>query len=151
MPLESMVEGEEISPEAAAGCGWLPAHRRRNASKAQVAAKAPQHVGQHGAAVGAKPPGPLKRLATASKLPNLPKDHFRIVVRPGGGLDVRHCSQHKVFNALTMAARLTPSATEEDIVCSNSMQNIFVVSTPQETNALAYCTVQEIILTDQRH
>ncbi|KAH7979292.1 hypothetical protein HPB49_008970 [Dermacentor silvarum] len=26
-----------------------------------------------------------------------------------------------------------------------------VVSTPQETNALAYCTVQEIILTKQRH
>ncbi|KAH7946696.1 hypothetical protein HPB52_003455 [Rhipicephalus sanguineus] len=151
MPLEAMVEGEDISPEAAAGCGWLTAYRRRNASKAHAAAKAPQHVGQHGAAAGTKPPSPLKRLATASKLPNLPKDHFRVVVRPGGGLDVRLCSQHKVFNALTMAARLPPSATEEDIVCSNSMQNIFVVSTPQETNALAYRTVQEIILTEQRH
>ncbi|KAH7953061.1 hypothetical protein HPB49_004210 [Dermacentor silvarum] len=86
--------------------------------------------GQHGAAVGAKPPGPLKRLTTASKLPNLPKDHFTIVVRPGGGLDVRHCSQHKVFNALTMAARLTPSAT----VCWNSMQTIFV-ATPGSSRA----------------
>ncbi|KAH8026649.1 hypothetical protein HPB51_023413 [Rhipicephalus microplus] len=50
-----------------------------------------------------------------------------------------------------MAARLPPSATEEDIVCSYLAQNIFVVSTPQETNALAYSTVQEIILTKQRH
>ncbi|KAH6924116.1 hypothetical protein HPB50_012234 [Hyalomma asiaticum] len=92
------------------------------------------------------------RLASGiSKLPNLSKDPFRVVVRPGGGLDVRLCSQHKVCNALTMAARLPPSATEEDIVCSNSMQNIFVVSTPQEKNALAYCTIKEIILTEQRH
>ncbi|KAL1426472.1 hypothetical protein MTO96_018303 [Rhipicephalus appendiculatus] len=50
-----------------------------------------------------------------------------------------------------MAAQLPPHATEEDIVCANAIQNIFVLSTPQETNALAYCTVQEIILTKQRH
>ncbi|KAH6942779.1 hypothetical protein HPB50_010252 [Hyalomma asiaticum] len=44
MPLSSVVDGEEISPEAAAaGCGWLPAYRRRNVNKAQDAAKAPQH------------------------------------------------------------------------------------------------------------
>ncbi|KAH8036047.1 hypothetical protein HPB51_016351 [Rhipicephalus microplus] len=125
----------------------LETYRHRNASKAQATAKTPQHVGQHGPAVGAKPPSPLKRLATASKLSN----HFRVIVRSGGGLDVRLCSQHKVFNALTMAARLPPSATEEDIACSNLLQSIFVVSTVQETNALAYCTVQEIILTEQRH
>ncbi|KAH8021099.1 hypothetical protein HPB51_012383 [Rhipicephalus microplus] len=60
-------------------------------------------------------------------------------------------SQHNVFNALTMAARLPPPATEEDIVCLNSVQNIFLLSTSQDTDALAYCTVQEIILTKQRH
>ncbi|KAL3184446.1 hypothetical protein MRX96_031738 [Rhipicephalus microplus] len=91
MPLETIVDGEEISPETADGCGWFPAYRRRNASKAQAIAKTPQYVGQHGPAAGAKPPSALKRLATASKLPNLPKDHFR-VVRPGCGLDVRLCS-----------------------------------------------------------
>ncbi|KAH7957962.1 hypothetical protein HPB51_028052 [Rhipicephalus microplus] len=117
--LEVIVDNEEISPDDAAGCGWLAAYRHRNASKAQATAKTPQHVGRHVLAVGAKPPSSLKRLATASKLPNLNKDHFRVVVRPGGGLDVRLCSQHKVFNALTMAACLPPSATQEDIVCSN--------------------------------
>ncbi|KAH8029056.1 hypothetical protein HPB51_022224 [Rhipicephalus microplus] len=151
MPLEAIVDGEKISPEATAGCGWLSAYRLRNASKAQATAKTPQHVGQHGPAVGAKPPSPIKRLATASKLPNQPKDHFRVVICPGGGLDVRLSSQDKVFNTLTIATRLPPSATEEDIVCSNLVQNTFVVSAPQETNSHAYCTVQEIILTEQRH
>lgn len=88
------------------------------------------NVGQHGQAVGAKPPSPLKRLATARKLPNLPEDHFRVVIRPGGGLDVLLCSQHKVLT-LRIAARLPPSATEQDIICSNSVQNIFVVTTLQ--------------------
>ncbi|KAL1437625.1 hypothetical protein MTO96_048741 [Rhipicephalus appendiculatus] len=107
--------------------------------------------GQHGTPADAKPPNPLRKLAAASRLPALPKTHFRVVIRPGGGLNVQAGSQHKVFNALVMAAQLPPHATEEDIVCANAIQNIFVLSTPQETNALAYCTVQEIILTKQRH
>ncbi|KAH8037727.1 hypothetical protein HPB51_016275 [Rhipicephalus microplus] len=96
-------------------------------------------------------PSPLERLATASKLPSLPKNHLRIVVRPGVGLDVRICSQRKVFIALTKAARLPPLATKEDIVSSNLVPNVFVVSTPQEANTLACYTVSEVILTEQRH
>ncbi|KAL1422962.1 hypothetical protein MTO96_021555 [Rhipicephalus appendiculatus] len=50
-----------------------------------------------------------------------------------------------------MAARLPPAAAEEDIVCANAMQNIFVISTPSESNANVYCKVQGIILADKRH
>ncbi|KAH8037259.1 hypothetical protein HPB51_009702 [Rhipicephalus microplus] len=50
-----------------------------------------------------------------------------------------------------MAAQLVLSVTEDDIICPNSMQNIFVVSTPSATNAAAYSRVTEILLTDQRH
>ncbi|KAL1478805.1 hypothetical protein MTO96_052370 [Rhipicephalus appendiculatus] len=150
MPLEALMDGEFISPEEAAGSGWIQAHRKRMADKASTAQAASAKNGQHGTPADAKPPNPLRKLAAASRLPALPKTHFRVVIRPGGGLNVQACSQHKVFNALVMAAQLPPHATEEDIVCANAIQNIFVLSTPQETNALAYCTVQEI-LTKQRH
>ncbi|KAL1443266.1 hypothetical protein MTO96_046040, partial [Rhipicephalus appendiculatus] len=151
MPLEALMDGEFISPEEGAGSGWIQAHRKRMADKASTAQAASAKNGQHGTPADAKPPNPLRKLAATSRLPALPKTHFRVVIRPGGGLNVQACSQHKVFNALVMAAQLPPHATEEDIVCANAIQNIFVLSTPQETNALAYCTVQEIILTKQRH
>ncbi|KAH8021294.1 hypothetical protein HPB51_014488 [Rhipicephalus microplus] len=80
----------------------------------------------------------------------MPRSHNRVIVRPGGGLNVQACSPHRILAALTMAAQLAPSVTEEDIICPNSMQNIFVVSTPSATNAAAYSRVTEIILTDQR-
>ncbi|KAH8021164.1 hypothetical protein HPB51_012559 [Rhipicephalus microplus] len=50
-----------------------------------------------------------------------------------------------------MAARLPPAAAEEDIMCANAMQNIFVISTPSESNANAYYKVQEIFLADKKH
>ncbi|KAH8037568.1 hypothetical protein HPB51_013515 [Rhipicephalus microplus] len=39
---------------------------------------------------------------------------------------------------------------EEDIICPNSMQTLFVVSTPSAANAAAYSRVTETILTDRR-
>ncbi|KAH8025255.1 hypothetical protein HPB51_005606 [Rhipicephalus microplus] len=81
----------------------------------------------------------------------MPRSHSRVIVRPGGGLNVQACSPHRILAALTMAAQLAPLVTEEDIICPNSMQNIFVVSTSSATNAAACSRVTEIILTDQRH
>ncbi|KAH8029058.1 hypothetical protein HPB51_022226 [Rhipicephalus microplus] len=81
----------------------------------------------------------------------MPRSQNRVILRPGGGLNVQACSPHRIIAALTMAAQLTPSVTEEDIICPNSTQSIFVVTTPSATNAAAYSRVTEIILTDQRH
>ncbi|KAH7956363.1 hypothetical protein HPB52_008695 [Rhipicephalus sanguineus] len=150
MPHEAMVEGEQISKEEAESNGWITAHRKRNADKTRLENET-RTAGHSGARVGARNAGQLRKVAAASRLPRLPKSHFRVVVRPGGGLDVRKCSQLKVTQAILMAARLPPAAAEEDIVCANAMQNIFVISTPSESNANAYSTVQEIILADKRH
>ncbi|KAH8033263.1 hypothetical protein HPB51_008662 [Rhipicephalus microplus] len=106
---------------------------------------------QNGAHVGAAKASQLRKVAAASRLPRLSTSHFRVVVRLGAGLDVRTCSQLKVTQATLMAARLPPVAAEEDIVCANAMQNIFVISTPPESNAIAYCKVQEMILADKKH
>ncbi|KAH8030906.1 hypothetical protein HPB51_012295 [Rhipicephalus microplus] len=87
-----------------------------------------------------------RRVAAASRLPAMPRSHNLVIVRPGGGLNVQTCSPHRILAALTMAAQLAPSVMEEDIICPNSMQDIFVVSTPSATNAAAYSRVTEIIL-----
>ncbi|KAH7942792.1 hypothetical protein HPB52_001574 [Rhipicephalus sanguineus] len=72
------------------------------------------------------------------------KEHFRIIVRPRGGMDVRRISQIK-------AAQLAPAETEGDIVCPNMVQNIFVVSTPTEKNAHAYTRVEALLVGSARY
>ncbi|KAH7964436.1 hypothetical protein HPB51_027327 [Rhipicephalus microplus] len=148
MPRQIAMEGDDVTPEELQGNGWFSVLKRRQESRAKSHA-ARQSGTQRGAR--ATPNATLRRVAAASRLPAMPRSHNRVIVRPGGGLNVQACSPHRILAALTMAAQLAPSVTEEDIICPNSMQNIFVVSTPNATNAAAYSRVTEIILTDQRH
>ncbi|KAH8035729.1 hypothetical protein HPB51_008096 [Rhipicephalus microplus] len=148
MPQQIAMEGDDVTPEELQGNGWFSVLKRRQESRAKSHA-ARQPGTQRGAT--ATPNATLRRVAAASRLPAMPRSHNRVIVRPGGGLNVQACSPHRILAALTMAAQLAPSVTEEDIICPNSMQNIFVVSTPSATNAAAYSRVTEIILTDQRH
>ncbi|KAL1481849.1 hypothetical protein MTO96_034153 [Rhipicephalus appendiculatus] len=84
-------------------------------------------------------------------VPRLPKDHYRVVVRPKGGVDVRKVSRIKVSQGLVMAACLGLPQAEEDIVCANEMQNIFVISTPHARNAEAYAKVKQIRVGETLH
>ncbi|KAL1435680.1 hypothetical protein MTO96_010974 [Rhipicephalus appendiculatus] len=76
---EAMVEGEVITQEEASSPGWINAHKKRPASLLQATGK------QHCAPAGAKYAGALKKVAAASRLPSLPADQCRVIVRPGGG------------------------------------------------------------------
>ncbi|KAH8008934.1 hypothetical protein HPB51_007599 [Rhipicephalus microplus] len=150
MPHEAMVEGEQISKAEAESNGWITAHRKRNTDKTRFKHEA-HSARQTGVHLNPAKASQLRKLAAAPRLPRLPTSHFRVVVRQGGGLDARTCSQLKVTQAILLAARLPPAAAEENIVCANAMQNIFVISTPSESNANAYCKVQEIFLADKKH
>ncbi|KAH7935197.1 hypothetical protein HPB52_004785 [Rhipicephalus sanguineus] len=90
----------------------------------------------------------MKRLAAASRLPRLPRDHIRIIVRPRDGLDVRKVSEIGLAQAIAMAAYLAPEETEGDIVCQNIAQSILVVSTPEKKNANAYAVIQQIRISE---
>ncbi|KAL1468692.1 hypothetical protein MTO96_041310 [Rhipicephalus appendiculatus] len=87
-----------------------------------------------------------KRLTAASRLPRLPTEHFRVIFRPRGGLNIKKTGHFKIAQALIAAAGLTSGEVEEDIICPNMIQNIMVASTPSEKNAKAYNTVTSIII-----
>ncbi|KAL1430299.1 hypothetical protein MTO96_015176 [Rhipicephalus appendiculatus] len=116
--------------------------KQHGASEQDAHASSAQRGGVSGG--GRTLAGVKKRLIAASRLPRLPREHYRIIVRPRGGMNVKNVSQIKVAHALMMAAQLSPAEIADDIVCSNPMQNIFVVSTPAEKNARAYARVEEI-------
>ncbi|KAL1475405.1 hypothetical protein MTO96_019821 [Rhipicephalus appendiculatus] len=148
MPQQIAMEGDDVNPAELQGNGWFSVLKRRQESREKSHA-ARQPAAQRGPK--AKPNATLRHVAAASRLPAMPRSHNRVIIRPGGGLNVQACNPHRILAALTMAAQLAPSVTEEDIICLNSMQNIFFVSTPSATNAAVYSRVTEIILTDQRH
>ncbi|KAG0412376.1 hypothetical protein HPB47_010480 [Ixodes persulcatus] len=77
-------------------------------------------------------------------MPRLPKEHFRVIVRPRGGINVKNVSQVKIAQALVTAAGLSFTNAAEDTICPNAVQNILVVSTPSDHNAKAYARVEAI-------
>ncbi|KAL1444786.1 hypothetical protein MTO96_045406 [Rhipicephalus appendiculatus] len=122
MPQQIAMEGDDINPAELQGNGWFSVLKRRQESREKSHA-ARQPGAQRGPK--AKPNATLRHVAAASRLPAMPRSHNRVIVRPGGGLNVQACNPHRILAALTMAAQLAPSA--------------------------AYSRVTEIILTDQRH
>lgn len=86
----------------------------------------------------------MKRLAAASRLPRLPRDYIRIIVRPRDGLHVRKASQIRLAQAVAIAAALAPAETEGDIVSPNVTQNILVISTPVTKIANAHSGIQQV-------
>lgn len=149
MPEVEMVEGTEITPEEARGPGWNAAisKKRKPRSELQVSDNV-AHAGA-GTRVSRRtsdPRGAMKRLATASRLPRLPREHVRIIVRPRDGLDVRKVNHYAIMQAFVRAAGIAPEAAKADIICPNVVQNILVIATPSEKNAEAYSKLQRIQL-----
>nr|XP_037289453.1 uncharacterized protein LOC119183021 [Rhipicephalus microplus] len=95
MPLEEMVFGEEISRQEDEASGWIVAHSRKKQRQDFTPGDSPGPSAGHRAARPAHPKGPINKLIAASRLPRLPKDHYRVVVRPKGGMDVRKLSTAK--------------------------------------------------------
>ncbi|KAH7938644.1 hypothetical protein HPB51_028842 [Rhipicephalus microplus] len=130
--------------------GLLPTSRKKQRQDL-TPGDSPGPSAGHRATRPAHPKGPINKLIGAWRLPRLPKDHYRVVVRLKGGMDVRQVSGIKVTQTLVMAACLGPPQAEEDIVCANEMQNNFVISTPHARNAEAYAKVKQIRVGETLH
>ncbi|KAH8019328.1 hypothetical protein HPB51_018939 [Rhipicephalus microplus] len=66
-----------------------------------------------------------KRLIAASRLPRLLREHYIVIVRHRGGMNVKNVSQIKVAPALTLAAKLSLAEIADDIVCPNPIRRTF--------------------------
>ncbi|KAH8031172.1 hypothetical protein HPB51_013538 [Rhipicephalus microplus] len=93
MPQQIAMEGDDVTPEELQGNGWFSVLKRRQESRAKSHA-ARQSGTQRGAT--ATPNATLRRVAAASRLPVMPRSHNRVIVRPGGGLNVQACSPDRI-------------------------------------------------------
>lgn len=149
MPEMVTVEGMDLNPDDFDGAGWttaLGARRKRDPAKnaaAPAAAKTTANTAQKDD-FNARSRSTVQKVVAASRLPRLPKDQIKVIVRPRGGLDVSKADLVLLARALTMAAALTDQEASEDTICPNKVQNILVISTPVRSNAVAYAGIQKI-------
>ncbi|KAH8022806.1 hypothetical protein HPB51_005171 [Rhipicephalus microplus] len=147
--MQVSVDGEDITPDDLQDSGWSVATTKRKLRGTHTPRTETQaSVSMHGDAWSPQRSRAAvkKRLIAASRLPYLPRDHHRVIVRPRNGLDMRTVSQIKFAKALAVAAALSEEEVMEDVVCPNMMQNIAVISTPAERNPRAYSKITAITL-----
>ncbi|KAH6933594.1 hypothetical protein HPB50_016736 [Hyalomma asiaticum] len=141
--MEYQVDGESITPaELEADSRWI------RAVKAHRAAAAHQPITW-------TPPSSTPSYTTPSAptlrrhapLPRLPAEDFKIVFRPGGGLDLRTTTNGVLLQTLCSLATIDYAAARTaDRVRMNPYNNSLIVSTPSESRARLYLRVSELRL-----
>ncbi|KAL1477062.1 hypothetical protein MTO96_036059 [Rhipicephalus appendiculatus] len=102
------------------------------------------------------PPNPRKagqmiagRILNSSKMPKLPEDDVRVIIRPRDGLNIRATCSASLDEAIYEAAGLTRD--DQLTICPNLTQNIVVVSTPESATAERLRRIKEIQIEGKRH
>ncbi|KAL1483037.1 hypothetical protein MTO96_033396 [Rhipicephalus appendiculatus] len=68
-----------------------------------------------------------RRIVKASRMPQLPEEHKKIIVRPRVGLNLNKVSTTAFGEAIVEAVGLTAHQAKGDIVCPDFIRNIVVV------------------------
>ncbi|KAH9378146.1 hypothetical protein HPB48_004273 [Haemaphysalis longicornis] len=92
----------------------------------------------------ANPTGAPKRLTTEARLPKLPADHFRVIVHPRDGIDVKKIDKIAFMKAIVMATGVLYDQGKNDILCPNDGQKIYIIFSPRIENAKAYAQLQQL-------
>lgn len=144
------VQGEDISPEEFhSDAGWtLAGERMSRLRQRDLVAKlagSNNHVNKK-----AKDNKNIRAsVIKAARMPAMPLEESKIVIRPRGGLDIVKSGTTTVATAILAAAKITTEESASDTICPNAQQNIMVVSTPKEENAVRYASLQTINIQDK--
>ncbi|KAH7940893.1 hypothetical protein HPB49_007659 [Dermacentor silvarum] len=124
MPYE--VTGRETAPsEVSLSNGWSDiAPRRTTKPNLYVAAS----VAAYGARTKAsKPVSARKEIIKASRMPLLPQNETKVVIRIRGGLNIAKTGHVEIVQAIQEAAGLETTQCDGDTICPNLKQNIMVL------------------------
>ncbi|KAH7978642.1 hypothetical protein HPB49_006258 [Dermacentor silvarum] len=102
----------------------------------------------------AKPDAPRRlkhseQILRASRMPRLPRDDFKIIVRPKDGLNIRNTCGLSLDEAIRKEAVVGDD--EMITICPNPTQNILVISTPDETTATKIAMIKVLTINGKRH
>ncbi|CAN7951581.1 unnamed protein product [Ixodes pacificus] len=162
------VEGQELRPdEFGEGSGWCEIKRnKKRADSAMESAKTQQQGHQQTGATSTsgistvadkaakyrkKNARKVSQIAMASRMPDLPTDDYKVVVRPRGGFNVSDHKTDRIYCCLRSAAGIGREAAEEDSICLNVRQNVVVLSTPSEDRANKYGAITKLRIGEREY
>ncbi|KAH7943445.1 hypothetical protein HPB52_008480 [Rhipicephalus sanguineus] len=156
--MEVIVEGEDLTPEMfSEDLGWQAAVARRSSNKATVARsfeiKMEGFAPKAGGSARERQNGDIvkRKVIKAARMPPLPKEDAKIILRPRGGLDVSRVGVTAVGRAIMKASGIDEANANSNIICANLLQNIVVVSTPDRENASRYTRIKTIEVASEIH
>ncbi|KAL1448241.1 hypothetical protein MTO96_044116 [Rhipicephalus appendiculatus] len=91
----------------------------------------------------------VRKIIKASRLPNLPGEDYRVIVRPHGGLNVSEYRMDRIHCCQRNAAGVSRETAQEDSMCINNTPNILVISTPSEVRARRYEAITKLRIGEQ--
>ncbi|KAH7956672.1 hypothetical protein HPB52_011622 [Rhipicephalus sanguineus] len=142
------VEGEDIQPEELDQGNWFEIKRsnRRRSDDVDPLRSDTTQLQRAKEATWSKKKGyrKIQQLIVASRMPNLPVDDYRIIIRPRGGFNVTEHATDRIYHSVRRAANVERTAEEEDNLCLNKKQNIIVLSTPSKERAKKYVAITSL-------
>ncbi|KAH7982804.1 hypothetical protein HPB52_007197 [Rhipicephalus sanguineus] len=148
------VEGEDVTQqEYEDEAGWRVVKRRGRANE-RITQHGAKDEATHFSSVNAannkwSKEQRARQIMAASRMPSLPKEDYKISVRPRDGFKVTDYGINRLECCVANAAEIPRKETEEDTVCANYKQNILVVSTPSQERAEKYRAIARLRIGDK--
>ncbi|KAH7946418.1 hypothetical protein HPB49_024605 [Dermacentor silvarum] len=150
--MEVQVMSEDITPEEmTAEMGWRTARFRRPDEKCgQNSSREDPPQSQDSRSRSKTRKNVKSQVLKAGRMPQLPKNEIKIIVRPKGELTIPKVGSPTVTAAIFQATQLSPEETQDDTICPNVQQNV-VISTPRPHNADRYVRMKSIHVNGVTH
>ncbi|KAH6921375.1 hypothetical protein HPB50_027637 [Hyalomma asiaticum] len=120
------VEGENMQTEEfGEGSGWCEVRRgakTRRSDEARLAGNKEQGSFVEAATNKWKNARNVRQIIRASRLPNLPKEDYRVIVRPRGGFNVSNYKLDRIYYCLRNAAGVGRETAKQDHNCKAECQ-----------------------------
>ncbi|KAH6920440.1 hypothetical protein HPB50_028573 [Hyalomma asiaticum] len=91
------------------------------------------------------------KIIRAGRMPRLPKEHDKVIIRPQGGLNIAHTPAPLLISAILAAAGLKKEDANEDILSPNTQQNIIVASSPSPVHTQRYKQIKPLIINNKSY
>ncbi|KAH7981867.1 hypothetical protein HPB52_001356 [Rhipicephalus sanguineus] len=91
----------------------------------------------------------MNKILRASKMPRLPRNDIKVIVRPRDGLNIRNTCRASLDEAIRHEAGV--SSDEIVTICPNPMQNILVISTPDEETATKTVKIKKLTINEKKY
>ncbi|KAH7968565.1 hypothetical protein HPB52_009680 [Rhipicephalus sanguineus] len=142
--MEYHVSGEDIDPEEITpDQGWQTASSRRALTQKEDSKPTPPNGAlKHGGNKPCDSENVKNKIIRASRMPQLPKDDIRIIIRPRGGLNIAKLGPTIVADAIAVSAGISPGTA-----CGHALAK----HTPRRDNANRYVRIKEIRIADKTY